>query len=251
MNAGFVVATACLGTLAVGHSALGEWKILGPLLRSDLPGFTLGATFAKRVLRFAWHLTSIAWIALAACLWVAPASAAIVGAGMLVSSVVTLVGARGRHFAWALFAAGGLGALHRYQDGPAPTWLAYIGAATAAALALLHVAWALGVTWGLEASIPNTNGRRRFEPGPAAALAVAVALAVLAIVFLGLGGVVTMPGVSWLALAAAIVFCARTIGDFRHFGLFGHGRGDAFSRNDAMLYTPLCFALAASLMWLR
>lgn len=251
MNAGFVVATACLATLAVGHSALGEWKILGPLLRSDLPAFTLRSTFVKRVLRFAWHLTSIAWIALAACLWIAPASAAIVGAGMVVSSLVALIGARGRHFAWALFAAGGLGALRSCYDGPAPTWLAYIGAATAAVLALLHVAWALGSTWGLDAAIPKTDGRRRFEPGPAAALAVAVALAVLAIVFLGLGAVVTVPGVSSLALCAAIVFGARTIGDFRHFGLFGRGRGDAFSRNDAMLYTPLCFALAASLVWLR
>lgn len=251
MNAGFVVATVCLGALAVGHSALGESKILGPLLRCDLPAFALGATFVKRVIRFAWHLTSIAWIALAACLWIAPASAAVVGAGMLVSSLVTLVGARGRHFAWALFAAGGLGALHRYQDGPAPTWLACIGAAIAAALALLHVAWALGVTWGVDAAIPKSDGRRRFEPSRGATLAVALALTVLAIVFIGLGGIVTVPGVSWLALAAAIVFGARTIGDFRHFGLFGRGRGDAFSRNDAMLYTPLCFALAASLVWLR
>lgn len=251
MNVGFVVATACLGTLAVGHSALGEQKILGPLLGAELPAFPLGATFVKRVLRFAWHLTSVAWLALAACLWIAPASAAIVGVGMLVSGLVTLAGARGRHFAWALFVAGGLGALRSYQDGPAPTWLAASGAAIAAAIALLHVAWAVGITWGLDAAIPKTDGRRRFEPGRGGALVVAVALAGLAVVFLGLGGVVHVPGASGLALAAAIVFGARTIGDFRHFGLFGRGAGDAFSRNDAMLYTPLCFALAASLVWLR
>lgn len=251
MKVGFVVATFCLGTLAVAHSTLGEWQVIGPLLRSDFPAFSLGATFVKRVLRFAWHLTSIAWIALAACLWFAPASAAIVGVGLLASSLVAFVGARGRHFAWALFAAGGLGALRHYQDGPAPMWLACIGAALAAALALLHVAWALGLTWGLHAAIPKTNVQRRFEPGRGAALAVALALSALATVFLGLGGVVTVPGVSWLALAAAIVFGVRTVGDFRSVGLFSRGRGDAFSRNDAMIYTPICFALAASLVWLR
>jgi hypothetical protein len=47
------------------------------------------------------------------------------------------------------------------------------------------------------------------------------------------------------------VFALRTVGDFRTVGLFKRPARNAFARNDALLYTPLCFSLAAALLWLR
>ncbi len=251
MNIDTLVTTACLVALAIFHSALGEAKLVGPLLRAPLPVLPLGASFARRTLRLAWHLTSVAWVALAVSLWVAPTTAWVVGVLLLLSGAATLIGVRGRHFAWALFVTGGLSALHRYQTGATPAWLAWAGASVAAAIGALHVGWALGLRWGRDAVIPQRDGRPTFRPGRGATLLVAGALAGLAAVFLALGGVVTLPGASILALVAALVFAARTVGDFRHVGLFRRPTTDAFARNDAALYTPLCFALAAALVWLR
>ena len=52
--------------LAGAHSYLGERYIMVRLLRrDDLPKLFGGVDFTKRTLRFAWHLTSIAWVGLA------------------------------------------------------------------------------------------------------------------------------------------------------------------------------------------
>ncbi|MBK8214484.1 MAG: hypothetical protein IPK71_12145 [Myxococcales bacterium] len=76
------VCAATLVVLALLHSALGEKLLLRPLLTSALPreGLPLGRAFTARTLRFAWHLLSVAWLALA----------------FLVAQ-----GARGRSRAWA------------------------------------------------------------------------------------------------------------------------------------------------------
>ena len=66
--------------------------------------------FTTRTLRFAWHLTSIAWFGLAAIL--VPLSHPPVTSGLLgyvmgwtfmVTSAAILIGSRGRHLAWPLF----------------------------------------------------------------------------------------------------------------------------------------------------
>ena len=68
--------------------------------------------FTKNTLRFAWHVTSIAWWGFAALL-IAMAGGPpglqtlgmIIGATFLVHFVITLVASRGRHFAWPVFLA--------------------------------------------------------------------------------------------------------------------------------------------------
>lgn len=55
---------AAVLTFAVGlaHSVLGEKYLLMRLFRrSDLPTLLGSATFAVRTLRFAWHITTVAW----------------------------------------------------------------------------------------------------------------------------------------------------------------------------------------------
>jgi hypothetical protein len=66
---GLLYLLAALLALALGiaHSFLGEKYILIRLFRrDDLPKLFGGTEFTVRTLRFAWHLTSVAWWAAAA-----------------------------------------------------------------------------------------------------------------------------------------------------------------------------------------
>ena len=64
-----LVAAFLTVVLAVGHSYLGERYILIRLFRrQDLPKLFGGTEFTTRTLRFAWHLTSLAWLSLGAIL---------------------------------------------------------------------------------------------------------------------------------------------------------------------------------------
>jgi hypothetical protein len=106
------VLTAILGAV---HSWLGERILLGPLLApATRRGILRDSHFARQILRFAWHLTTIAWWTFAALFVVlAPAPAApsgrqllaVLAAGCLATSLVILAASRGRHLAWPLFLA--------------------------------------------------------------------------------------------------------------------------------------------------
>lgn len=87
-----------LVTVAVLHSVLGELRLLRPLFSAPLPRavLPLGRAFTERTLRFAWHLLSVAWLALA---WIVARSDQgtldIVGYMLLVSGGLALVTSRG------------------------------------------------------------------------------------------------------------------------------------------------------------
>jgi hypothetical protein len=116
-----LAAAALAVLLGVVHSWLGERYILIRLLRRDnLPKLFGGDRFTKSTLRFAWHLTTVAWLGFAAlALALAmeeagrPAFSArqVLAGTALASAVVTLVGSRGRHPAWVVFLAIGVLAL--------------------------------------------------------------------------------------------------------------------------------------------
>ena len=83
--------------------------------RDDLPRLRGSELFTKRTLRFAWHVTTVAW-------WGAAAALLALGAGsprlavqalsatFLVTAIVTLVASRGRHLAWPVFLLIGIAA---------------------------------------------------------------------------------------------------------------------------------------------
>ena len=114
MNAALLAAAALAAAVALAHSWLGERYLLVRLFRrSDLPRLFGNDLFTRRTLRFAWHLTSIAWLGFAALL-VALAGetipttatlARIVAATFGLHSAVTLIASRGRHLAWLAFGA--------------------------------------------------------------------------------------------------------------------------------------------------
>lgn len=120
-------AAVLLFGVGLAHSYFGERLILVRLFRRDnLPRLGESADFTKRVLRFAWHLTTIAWFGLAAVLVVlareigdAPESGVLasgtrsleqsigwaIAVTFAASAVVTAAASRLRHPAWPVFAA--------------------------------------------------------------------------------------------------------------------------------------------------
>ena len=107
-----LIAAALAALLAAAHSYLGERYILIRLFRRDeLPKLFGGVEFTKHTLRFAWHLTSVAWLGLAALVAVLASSpsgagrtqARLISVIFALSGVVALVRSRGRHLSWIVF----------------------------------------------------------------------------------------------------------------------------------------------------
>ena len=102
--------------IGIAHSWLGEQYIIVRLLRRpDLPRLLGSDRFTRQTIRFAWHLTTIAWWGFAAVLMVL--SGAIVGITVaqalllviaftfLASAALSLIITRGRHLSWVVFVA--------------------------------------------------------------------------------------------------------------------------------------------------
>lgn len=108
-----IAATLVLG-IALAHSWLGERFIIRRLLiRDDLPELFGDDSFTRQTLRFAWHLTTVAWCGLASVLLVLGgaipglrASDGVVFAiaqTFVLSAVLALVITRARHLSWVVF----------------------------------------------------------------------------------------------------------------------------------------------------
>jgi hypothetical protein len=107
----YLVAALLAFGVGIAHSVLGERYILIRLFRhGDLPKLFGGTEFTARTLRFAWHLTTIAWWGAAALFFaMAPPTSSLVssilGVVFLITALVTFVVSRGRHLSWPVFAA--------------------------------------------------------------------------------------------------------------------------------------------------
>jgi hypothetical protein len=111
-----LVAALLLFALGLAHSWLGERYIVGPLLRrSDLPRLFGDDGFTRATIRYAWHLTTLAWWGLATVLVVVSGAMTTVpvGDGLLLALAVTffcsgllgLLATRGRHLSWIVLLA--------------------------------------------------------------------------------------------------------------------------------------------------
>ena len=104
-----LLAAGLLVAVGLAHSLLGERYVLRRLFRRDLPKLFGDDTFTKRTLRFAWHVTTVAWWGIAGLLvWGlgdAQASLRWVAATFAATGLVALVGSRGRHLSWVVFFA--------------------------------------------------------------------------------------------------------------------------------------------------
>jgi hypothetical protein len=114
MSIPLLAAAGLTALLAVAHSYLGERYLLTRLFRrGGLPELFGGIEFTQRTLRFAWHLTSVAWMGLAALLTAlavsqngaGPTEVRLISVTFALSGVLALVGSRGRHLSWVVFLA--------------------------------------------------------------------------------------------------------------------------------------------------
>lgn len=132
--------------------------------------------------------------------------------------------------------------------------VAGVVAGTLAVIGLLHVYWALaGTGAGTSAMIPEVDGRPAFKPGRAATLAIAMLLEIAAALVALQGRLFTIDGLPPAlirvgASGVALVLAARGVGDFRLAGISKRVRGTRFARLDSLVFTPLCFALAAGIV---
>lgn len=115
MQTSLLIAAALTILIGLAHSYLGERYMLIRLFRrTDLPSLFGSDWFTKRTLRFAWHITSIAWWGFAAIL-IALAKEDLQNPRQItlqaiavtfgVSALLTVTASRGRHFAWIVFLA--------------------------------------------------------------------------------------------------------------------------------------------------
>jgi hypothetical protein len=112
VSAAALIGAALAVGIGVAHSYLGERYILIRLFRrTDLPHLFGSDWFTRRTLRFAWHLTSVAWWGFAAVIVLLARSAsrqslgAAVAATFGATALLALVGSRGRHLSWPVFLA--------------------------------------------------------------------------------------------------------------------------------------------------
>jgi len=246
MVTGQLIAGGCLIALAAGHSFLGERRVLGPLFAAEWSTPGTPRPVLERILRMAWHLLSIALAGLGFIAF-GLSKFAVIGWTALASAALIFVMAR-THFAWPISTLAGFAALHA-NDSLTDGWLqiASITAIVAIiAAAALHVYWAAGGMWMLDAASPPTppGAKRSFEPGPIATLAVAVALTCFA-TLIAMTTFDRGPGwLSWLVIIGVAVLTLRAIGDTKVAGFTKTIRDTRFAKADDRWFTPLIVFLA-------
>jgi len=223
------------------HSFLGERFILQPLFKERSWTLKIPRFAATRILRFAWHLTSFAWLGMAFTL-VGVSSGIAIGVTCLLSAATVFCSLRG-HLAWPIFLVAGLGAFHASEA--LPSWVFDLGIYGAALVALvaaiIHVYWGFGGRKGFAAAVPApSEGKKAFTPGMFACLSVSALLVFYtALLFL--------PQESWvrvMTLMALGVLVLRAVGDTKSVGFSKSEHESLFAKYDDALYTPLVVVLA-------
>ena len=107
-----LLAVILIVLIGVAHSFLGERYILIRLFRQPLPELFGNDDFTKKTLRFAWHITTVAWLGFGAILLHIHAGdlsrviiLGAIGITFGISTAIALVASRGRHLSWVVFGA--------------------------------------------------------------------------------------------------------------------------------------------------
>lgn len=117
MSDALLLMAALLAVTAAVHSVVGERRLIGPVLaRRD---GILKSPLARFILRFAWHITSVAWVVIALILLALvldpPAVRwwATIGTGTAFTAIgaFTAISSCGRHIGWPLLVGIGVTAL--------------------------------------------------------------------------------------------------------------------------------------------
>ena len=107
----FYLAAALIFLVGIAHSYLGEKYILVRLFRNGkVPHLFGGPQFTKDTLRFAWHITTLAWFGLALVLCHLASDEIstrvignIIGLTFFVHFLLALIASKGKHLSWVIF----------------------------------------------------------------------------------------------------------------------------------------------------
>lgn len=105
-----IVAAVLIVLTGCAHSYLGERYILVRLFkRGNLPPLFGGTQFTEGTLRFAWHITTVAWWAMAWLLVLAhrgsldaTSALQVIAGAAVASAALPIVFTRGRHLSWVV-----------------------------------------------------------------------------------------------------------------------------------------------------
>ena len=105
-----LVAVFLIVLIGVAHSFLGERYILIRLFRRPLPKLFGSDDFTKKTLRFAWHITTVAWLGFAAIVFQIHGGEMsrtsvlrVISVVFGMSAIIALAASRGRHLSWFVF----------------------------------------------------------------------------------------------------------------------------------------------------
>lgn len=97
-------------SIALAHSYLGEKYILIRLFRRPLPKLFGSDQFTRQTLRYAWHVTSVTWMAIAGVFLLVASDAAtphnilyVFGSMAGAIAIIALVASKGKHLSWIVF----------------------------------------------------------------------------------------------------------------------------------------------------
>ena len=239
------IGAGLLCAIALAHSVYGERDVVQPLCEAPWQLQQTPRWAAKRLIRLVWHMTSVAWLCLAAALLGLDAHSA-VALCAAASALGLFVVLRG-HAAWPLLGGVAVLALRGRGELPGEGVMAVMALAIAVSVAAgaVHVYWALGGRWGVEAALPQGSSGRRFEPPAWLTMVVAAALWTLAALMAAALAWPPQMLVKAPLLGAALLLTLRAVGDGAQVGLSKRDRSTRFARMDDALYTPLVILLAA------
>ncbi|ACL03644.1 conserved hypothetical protein [Desulfatibacillum aliphaticivorans] len=105
-----ITAAVLLVLIALAHSCLGERLLIGPLLKDPNVVIFKRAPLTKNILRFAWHITTVAWWGMAAAILDMQGGENLLSmyiyiATFVVTGVMILAWTKGKHVAWIVFFA--------------------------------------------------------------------------------------------------------------------------------------------------
>jgi hypothetical protein len=106
-----LIAAVLIFLTGCAHSYLGERYLLMRLFsRGNLPKLLGGTEFTQGTLRFVWHITTVAWWAIALLLVLAhsgPLSTAgvlhVIAGAAVASATLPIFFTRGKHLSWVVF----------------------------------------------------------------------------------------------------------------------------------------------------
>lgn len=126
--------------------------------------------------------------------------------------------------------------------------LVYVQSAIFLILAVIHVNWGFGGTYGFEKALPTTeDGTKVLNPTKRDSFIVGLGLILFAVFYLIKIDIILLDLPQWVVTLAGwlipIIFLLRALGDFKYVGFFKKVRSTDFGKRDSKLYAPLCLFL--------